>query len=224
MSVSGWIPALHPKGKTLVIGLAAVSVVLWLFSSTLGWLGALATLVAVMVFRDPPRQVPQGNGMVLAPVDGIVTAIEEAELPEALGLDSEASFTRITMHLGWSDIRINRVPVSGSVVRDVYVPETQGDTKESAMLAVQTEKEELVAVVQASTVVPRQVLSEVYEGETLEQGQRYGLMRLGSVCELYVPSRLTVLVAQGTRVVAGETVVAGDAKLYKPWKLTWKQV
>ena len=50
------------------------------------WLGLVFWLVAIFViqfFRDPTRQAPKGEALVLSPADGRIVAVEEVDDPYA---------------------------------------------------------------------------------------------------------------------------------------------
>ena len=53
--------------------LAALSGVAWLF-----WPLLLLLLWSIYFFRDPPRSVPQDDGVLLAPADGLIQMVTEA--------------------------------------------------------------------------------------------------------------------------------------------------
>ena len=67
-----------------------------------------------------------------------------------------------------------------------------------------------VAVVQIASRLVRQIVSFVEVGDSVEAGQRIGVIRFGSQVDLVLPARdgIEVLVEPGQRVRAGETVVA----------------
>jgi len=48
----------------------------------------------------------------------------------------------------------------------------------------------------------------VGEGDALQAGERFGLIRFGSRVDVYLPQEIAPLVCVGQRSVAGETVLA----------------
>ena len=96
---------------------AAVGVTLlagWLGGIVAAVGGALLTLFVAWFFRNPSRVVPQGPGLVVAPGDGKVIAIEEEFEPRFIKDRS----IRVTIFLNVFDVHINRIPCEG-VVEDV---------------------------------------------------------------------------------------------------------
>jgi phosphatidylserine decarboxylase len=65
-----------------------------------------------------------------------------------------------------------------------------------------------LGVVQIAGLVARRIVKFVDEGERLQAGQRFGLIRFGSRVDTYVPADTAVLVCAGQRSVGGETVLA----------------
>jgi phosphatidylserine decarboxylase len=65
-----------------------------------------------------------------------------------------------------------------------------------------------IAVVQIAGYVARRIVKFVDAGDMLVAGERFGLIRFGSRVDLYLPASAAVLIAEGQRMVAGETVIA----------------
>jgi phosphatidylserine decarboxylase len=68
--------------------------------------------------------------------------------------------------------------------------------------------------VQIAGLIARRIVSFVDEGDTLNVGERFGLIRFGSRVDVYLPEGVHPLVGVGQTAIAGETVIArigGDA-------------
>ncbi|MGD9867500.1 MAG: phosphatidylserine decarboxylase, partial [Hyphomicrobiales bacterium] len=115
------IAPIHPDGHKFVAAFALASLLLFWIAQPLGWLGFIATGWCAYFFRDPERTTPVRDGLVIAPADGKVTAIEEVTPPAELGLD-RAVRTRISIFLSVFDVHIARSPVAGRVAEAEYVP------------------------------------------------------------------------------------------------------
>ena len=89
--------------------LAALTGAAWLF-----WPLLILTLWSIYFFRDPPRGVPQEEGLLIAPADGLVQMIVEAVAPVELGLGEEP-LTRVSIFLSVFDVHINRTPCAGTI-------------------------------------------------------------------------------------------------------------
>ena len=67
---------------------------------------------------------------------------------------------------------------------------------------------------QIAGLIARRIVSFVDEGDTLNVGERFGLIRFGSRVDVYLPKGVHPLVGVGQTAIAGETVIArigGDA-------------
>src|SRR5471030_486516 len=109
----GWRFIAIFAGVTL---LAALTGIAWLF-----WPAMLVTLWAIYFFRDPPRGVPQEDGLLIAPADGLVQMVVEAVPPSELGL-GDRPLTRVSIFLSVFDVHINRAPCAGTVEVVAYRP------------------------------------------------------------------------------------------------------
>lgn len=215
-SMSDLLVPVHRDGhKFIAIGLIVALVMFALISNTLGWLALVATLWLMFFFRDPDRVTPVREGLVVAPADGTIVGVDQVSPPQELGFGPEER-TRISIHISLWDVHVNRAPVSGRVLRSRYVPgsfanpkvEIAGEENERRVLVIATEDAKEVGVVQIAGVLSRRIVTYAGEGDTLAVGQRFGLIRFGSRCDVYLPERHPAFVAAGQRAVAGETVLA----------------
>ena len=84
------ITPIHEQGFRFIAIFAGISFILFFISNILGWIGILATCWCAFFFRDPKRFVPQQEGLIVAPADGVVSAIQKAKSPpKELGLGAE---------------------------------------------------------------------------------------------------------------------------------------
>ncbi len=221
MTLRDYIPTVHPEGRNFVAISFVVSLVAFLIDWTaIGWLLLLLTGAIALFFRDPVRQSPQGDGLVLAPADGAVVAIVPAR-PPLDGPDGAMACTRVSIFLSVFDVHINRAPVAGTVARIVYRPGTfvnadldkASEDNERQTYLIETAGGVRVVCVQIAGLIARRIVRFVKEGDTVRAGQRIGLIRFGSRMDVYLPEGTAPKVSIGQRTVAGETVIAvlGDA-------------
>jgi phosphatidylserine decarboxylase len=223
---------IHPKGVIFIIGFAALTVLGALFYAPLGWLFLLATIFSLYFFRNPDRMIPVGEGMVLASGDGVICGIDEhVTLPKELALPIDATYTRISIFLSVFNVHVNRVPVSGEVTKEVYIAgkflnaalDKASEDNERSLIAVRTDAGETMAFVQIAGFVARRIVCQLYEGDKIQAGSRYGIIRFGSRCDVYVPSHYKVMVAKGSVSLGGETILAVDPDRYNPASVTWQK-
>src|SRR4028118_292732 len=80
------MPAVHPEGRKFVVIAAAITLFFWVVIEweILGWVFAGITLWVAAFFRDPIRTTPKGEGLIVAPADGMVTMITSVPPPREL--------------------------------------------------------------------------------------------------------------------------------------------
>jgi phosphatidylserine decarboxylase len=191
----------------------------WLF-----WPLMLVLAWSVYFFRDPPRGVPQDDGVLIAPADGLVQMIVDAVPPAELGLGDQA-LTRVSIFLSVFDVHINRAPCAGTVEVVAYRPgkflnaaaDKASDENERSAIALRRADGTLIGCVQIAGWVARRIITYIKPGQQVAAGERFGHIRFGSRTDLYVPQGARLLVAPGQRMIGGETVMAElDPKVAAP--------
>jgi phosphatidylserine decarboxylase len=209
------IAPVHNDGyKFLAIG-AGVTLLLFLLWPPLAWIAALVTAWIAYFFRDPTRVTPLREGLVVAPGDGRISAIERVRPPPELAL-GESERVRVSIFLSVFDVHINRAPVAGRIVRSIYVPgsflnaalDKASEENERRSLVIAMADGTEIAVVQIAGLIARRIVTFVGEGDSVGTGERFGLIRFGSRVDLYLPPGRGSLVAVGQRAIGGETVLA----------------
>ena len=214
-SITSFFVPIHKDGYKFVAAFAVGALLLSWVSEPLGWIGVLATLWCAYFFRDPERFPPQGKGLVIAPADGRISAIEEVVSPKELDLDSEKR-TRISIFLSVFDVHINRSPVAGKITKIVYVPgkflnaelDKASEENERQCLTLETGNGTRVGCVQIAGLIARRIVTFVQQGATVEAGERFGLIRFGSRTDIYLPPGTRPVVSVGQTAIGGETVLA----------------
>jgi len=185
------------------------------FSVGWSWVAGIFVFFAVVFagfFRDPERTPPVGEGLVLAPADGKVVAIRK---DGEEGKQSEEGGIRVSIFLSLLDVHVNRAPIQGSVKKVQYQPgkflaayreKASQDNEQNAVRMIDSTGRSL-NIVQIAGLLARRIICYVKEGETLERGQRFGLIMFGSRVDLFMPPGSSVEVAEGQRVRAGETII-----------------
>jgi phosphatidylserine decarboxylase len=189
---------------------AAAAVVTWLA----GWWSAplwVAALFVLQFFRDPPREVPQGAGLVLSPADGRIVQVGRAR-DDYLGRDA----VKISVFMNVFNVHSNRAPVDGTVENVWYFPgsfvnadlDKASVENERNAIHLRTAEGADVTAVQVAGLIARRILCYAGKGDRLARGQRYGFIRFGSRVDVYLPTGSTPKVAIGDRVSATATVLA----------------
>ncbi|WP_428513014.1 phosphatidylserine decarboxylase [Roseovarius sp.] len=210
-----FIKPMHPEGRKFVAIFAGATLLLFLLSDILGWIGVGLTVWCYYFFRDPERVPPSRSGVIVSPADGIVSLIEKAVLPEELGMSGEA-LTRISVFMSVFNCHVNRMPVGGRIEAVAYRPgkffnasldKASADNERNSLRIAMPDGRD-IAVVQIAGLVARRIVCFVKVGDSLSTSERFGLIRFGSRLDVYLPDGVVPLVHVGQTMVAGETVLA----------------
>ena len=193
-----------------------VTILLTLISLPLGCF-ALGLLVWLRhTLRVPVRRVPNITREVLAPADGIVVEITDAETDPPAGT-SVGSGHRITIRTGLADAHLQRSPVAGRVTDNFLIPGLFRSTADIALarrdnerreITIEGEDGQMYLLVQIGSVTARQLVCRHGPGKFLAAGAPLGMPRIGGLTDLFLPAGSKPAVRPGQTVVAGETVLA----------------
>ncbi len=175
--------------------------------------GMCLMMVACFVaffFRDPGREVPDEVGAVVSAADGRVVEVQPVADDEWMSGEG----TRISVFLSIFNVHVNRIPVGGSVSRVDHVPgrfrlafrDKASDDNEHTRILIETGGQKLVFK-QIAGFIARRIVCRLEEGDRVQIGQRFGMIKFGSRIDHILPSSAEVKVKPGDRVRAGETVI-----------------
>lgn len=206
---------MHHEGIKFVAIFAAISVLQGLLWQPLFWLGAGMTVWCYYFFRDPVRSVPQRDGLVISPADGVVSLISQVMPPKELEL-GDAPLTRVSVFMNVFNCHVNRAPVAGKVTQIAYHKgkfvnaslDKASEHNERNGLTIETRQGVRIGVVQIAGLVARRIVCFVKPGQQVDAGFRFGLIRFGSRLDIYLPEGVEPQVTVGQTAVAGETILA----------------
>jgi phosphatidylserine decarboxylase len=192
------------------LSLLAVAVVLAWATGNWAWSIVPVLLAAFLLcfFRDPQRTVPTGPGLIVSPGDGLVTETAVIATPDG-------PRQRISIFLSVFDVHVNRSPIGG-VLSSVRYQKGQylnamnpasADRNEQNIAAVRGEGIE-VTFKQIAGLLARRIVFNLKEGDTVERGQRVGLIKFGSRVDVLLPAEAVLQVKVGQRVKGGASVLA----------------
>ena len=215
-SIKSALVPVHREGYKFIAIFAVLSLVLFEFlPSVFGWIGIILTLWCAYFFRDPERVTPLRNGLIIAPADGRISAIDTVVVPPELDLGGGQRI-RVSIFMNVFDVHVNRSPVEGTIAALKYVNgrffnaelDKASEHNERQALTIEMEDGVRIGVVQIAGLVARRIVKFVNEGDRLLAGQRFGLIRFGSRVDVYLPRGHNASVVVGQRAVAGETILA----------------
>jgi phosphatidylserine decarboxylase len=192
------------------LSLLAVATALFWFTGSWAWSIAPVILAAFFLwfFRDPERAIPAGDGLIVSPGDGLVTETATINTPQG-------QRQRISIFLSVFDVHVNRSPIGGVITRVNY----QKGLYLNAMNPASAERNEQNAVTvrgegmevtfkQIAGLLARRIVFNHKEQETMERGQRVGLIKFGSRVDVVIPAEAALCVKKGERVKGGSSVLA----------------
>jgi phosphatidylserine decarboxylase len=169
---------------------------------------AVVTAFMAYFFRDPRRDPPQDDRLVVSPADGRVTLVRK------IAAGDQPAATLVSIFLSPLDVHINRAPIAGEIKNVAY---TRGKflmaTDEKASLvneqnALTIEGERITVVCkQIAGILARRIICWKHAGERISLGERFGLIKFSSRTDLLLPSQVEVLTKEGARVRGGVTVI-----------------
>ena len=202
------------EGYPFIILTAALTLAaFFLGMPQIAFLLLLATGFVVWFFRNPERNYPGGEKLVISPADGKVIRIEEIGGHELL----PGASRKISIFMNVFSVHVNRFPYSGRIEAIRYDPgkflsanldKASSDNERNAVL-IRTEEGRLILIIQIAGLVARRIVCWVKEGMSAGKGERFGMIRFGSRVEVLLPADTDILVKVGDNVRAGETPIGG---------------
>jgi phosphatidylserine decarboxylase len=189
--------------------LMELSLVLFGYSTAaMVWLPVAIWVVAF--FRDPVRNGPRGERLVIAPADGLVVSVRRIDEPDFHGGEVQ----RVSIFMNVFNVHVNRYPVDGTITYRTYSPGAfVNAAAEKASLENEQSSVGIVAgrgkvlVRQIAGLIARRIITDHGEGAAVRQGERMGLIRFGSRVDVFLPKDVVVQVAEGQRTVAGVSII-----------------
>jgi phosphatidylserine decarboxylase len=174
-------------------------------------LGILLSLFIAYFFRNPRREIPNLQNIILSPADGRVIHVGECEEDRFL----KEKVLKVSIFMSVFDVHLNRAPVSGKVLERNYLPgrflvasvEKSSLLNEQNAVILETEDRLKILLVQIAGFVARRIVCYAKTGDLLRKGEIFGLIRFGSRVDLYLPTEVKPIVRVGQHVKGGESVI-----------------
>jgi len=161
-------------------------------------------------FRNPERNIPMEDDILVAPADGKVMDVVDIEYDDFV----KAPCTKVIIFLSVFDVHINRSPMNGIIKCQQYFcgrfkpafKDSVGCENERHLIGIENNCLR-ITVTQIAGILARRIVSWVTLDDKLEKGERYGLIKFASCTEVVMPKTVNVLVKKGDRVRGGETII-----------------
>ncbi len=161
-------------------------------------------------FRDPERNIPTGDDLIVSPADGTVVQITEVDEPEYFS----EKIRRVSIFLSVFNVHVNRIPVTGKVELVKYNPgkflvafdHKASEDNEQTLIGIKHKKGKILFK-QIAGIIARRIIYHVSEGDSVETGKRFGLIRYGSRVDIFIPENVDLKVGINDKVFGGETII-----------------
>ncbi|HEY6849237.1 MAG TPA: phosphatidylserine decarboxylase family protein [Terracidiphilus sp.] len=195
-----------------IYGLSLLAVAVLLVWVTKDWAWAVAPVLLaaffLWFFRDPKRTIPTAPGLIVSPGDGLVTETVAISTPDG-------PRQRISIFLSVFNVHVNRSPIAGSLTRVRYqkgkylnaMNPASADRNEQNAVTVKGEGYE-VTFKQIAGLLARRIVFNLSQGDTVERGQRVGLIKFGSRVDVLLPAEAAIKIKVGDKVKGGSSVLA----------------
>jgi phosphatidylserine decarboxylase len=205
---------IHREGYPFIAVFAVATLVLWLISTYLFFIGLILTAWCIYFYRDPERVTPVDDRLIVSPADGVVSSVGPAIPPQELGMGS-VEMTRVSVFMNVFSCHVNRSPARGRITAIQHRPgkflnadlDKASAENERNGLVIDSPNGPL-AVVQVAGLVARRIVCWAQPNENIGTGERFGLIRFGSRVDVYLPATARPRVAVGQMAVGGETIIA----------------
>jgi len=203
---------IEKDGLVFIVPTVAISALLFLFRFPLSGTGVLLLAAFIVYFfRDPEREIPAGERMIVAPADGKIVAIKP--FPDWKGPFGEP-LVRISIFLSVFDVHVNRAPIAALVQEVTHSPgqfrvawdEEASQANEQTLVRFATPDGD-VWVKLIAGLIARRIVCRVKPGQKVEAGERIGLIRFGSRVDCILPEAAVLRVRRGQTVKGGSTIL-----------------
>tara|TARA_B100000401_G_C52636829_1_gene638736 strand:- start:164 stop:817 length:654 start_codon:yes stop_codon:yes gene_type:complete len=210
-------PKLHQEGYKFLVISGIITLILWSISNFFGFIFALITIWVYYFFRDPERISINDENYLVSPADGVVSSISDVNGPIELGLENK-KFTRVSIFMNIFNCHVNRSPLAAEINDIFYKPgkflnasldKASEENERNYFKLIDTKKNEEIVVVQIAGLIARRIVTQVSKKQTVDQGQRLGMIRFGSRVDIYFSNR-KIMVKKGQNVIAGESLIASS--------------
>jgi len=214
---------IHKEGRTLLFILLIVLVgIIWvsdyffreaiIVRNIIIGVAAVFYLLILQFFRNPIFDIQRNDKQVLAPADGKVVVIEDADEPEYL----KSRRKQVSIFMSPVNVHVNRMPVAGSISYAKYHPgkylvawhpKSSTENERTTIVAKMKNGNEILFR-QIAGALARRIKYYVKEGQPLQQGDEFGFIKFGSRVDVFLPLDAKINVKVGDVTKGGRTVIA----------------
>lgn len=218
---------LAKEGYPFIAFFAVITITAFVIGNV--WIALFPFILTVFMFyffRDPEREIPEGEGLFVSPADGKIILIKNVgkdttpPIPPLLrggegGVkDTNRGFIEISIFMSPFNVHVNRAPCDGKIKniqhnKGNFMAAYKDDASfrnENIEMTLKTKYGDIL-VRQVAGYVARRAVCRANAGDSLRRGERYGIIKFSSRLDVYLPKETAIKVKLGYRVKAGETVI-----------------
>lgn len=216
----------------LSVLLDGIHSIIWIVLTPILVLGFSFLFTMYRFWRTPIRKVTAKDNELVSPADGNIIYIKKipnGKIPISIknGLSAEINEiaqTDLLNQEGWLiginmtpfDVHKNCAPVSGEIVLNKHINGEFLSLKEPKAiirnerntLVIKNNNDEFFGIIQTASKLVRRIDSYVEEGQVINKGDWFGMIRFGSQVDLILPKKYNIKVEIGQQVFAIETIIA----------------
>jgi len=200
-------------GLFYICGAIAVTALLFF----MGWIlpaiiAFLITLFVCWFFRDPDRNIPEDENVIVSPADGKILLVENLDKNDF----TDGPCIKVSIFMNVFNVHVNRIPFTGKIIKTEYFPgkffnasfdKSSKDNERNALVISTDKAQSSYAVVQIAGLIARRIVCRTGRGDYLKTGDRYGMICFGSRLDIYLPSSTDISVLPGEKVAAGSSII-----------------
>lgn len=211
-----------------IIAFILILILLLLYAKFgINFLGYVASLVFICwcaiaaFFRDPERNIPSKDNVLVSPADGIVQDLKVLKVPEYREILGDTEVLRIGIFLSVFNVHLNRAPCDMNVSRIIYKKGKFYDARDGRAIK-ENESNTLLCkgnvsgfefplgVKQISGAIAKRIVCLAKVNDNFKKGDKFGMIKFGSRTEIYLPYNENIIINLnvGDKVKAGESIIA----------------
>jgi phosphatidylserine decarboxylase len=171
----------------------------------------VVTLFLGFFFRDPQREIPDGEGLAVSPADGKIVEVRMVSKSEF----TPEEMLKISVFMSIFNVHVNRIPTEGNVTGVSYHPgkyfsanlNKASSHNERNAVSLEIIGGRRLVVVQIAGLIARRIVCKIRQGDRLRRGDRFGMICFGSRLDVYLPPDTQPAVSVGDKVWAGTSVL-----------------
>ena len=213
---------IHKEGHLILLSLLfvlfVISLIVYMYYPKI--IFAIITMISALImiffayfFRNPSRVVEIDDpGLVVAPADGTIVAVEPTTEHEHFG-DQRI---QVSIFMSVFNVHANWYPVSGKVLKSIhhdgnhmvaYLPKSSTENERSTVV-IETPAKTQILLRQIAGALARRIVTYAHEGKDCHVNEQLGFIKFGSRVDLFFPMDTEIFVKVGDKTTGNETIIA----------------